>query len=69
MLSVLAVMTVSSQGNLRLNKALCVRWGIQRGDKVVVLKGDDTVTIQVQRGDAVILQLRDATLVRCGEAT
>ena len=63
MKSVIAVMTISTGGVLRLNMAFREYFGIRASDRLVVLK-DGVVTIQFQRGNRIILQLRDATIIR-----
>jgi formylmethanofuran dehydrogenase subunit D len=60
---VLANITISTGGVLRLSKDLMNQVGIQAGDKIVVMREDDNVTIQFQRNDAVLLRLSDAKIV------
>ena len=63
---VLANITISTGGVLRLNKDLMNQVGIQPGDKIVVMKESERpeVTIQFQRNDDIILRLSDAKIVK-----
>ncbi len=61
---VLANITVSTGGVLRLSKDLMNQMGIQPGDKIVVMREDDNVTIQFQRNDHILLRLSDAKIVK-----
>ena len=69
MKSVIAVITISTGDVLRLNMAFREYFGIRAGDRLVVLKEDGGVTIQFQRGNRIILQLRDARITRGGAVT
>ena len=64
MKSVIAVISISTGGVLRIGRAFLEYSGIRAGDKLVVLKDvkDGGVTIQIQRGNKIILQLRDAVV-------
>ncbi len=63
---VLANITISTGGVLRLNKDLMNQVGIQPGDKIVVMKESERpeITIQFQRNDDIILRLSDAKIVK-----
>ena len=61
---VLAIITVSTGCVLRLSKDLMKQIGIQPGDKIVVMREEDSVTIQFQRNDDIILRLSDAKIVK-----
>ena len=61
---VLANITVSTGGVLRLSKDLMNQMGIQPGDKIVVMREDDSVTIQFQRNGDILLRLADAKIVK-----
>jgi antitoxin component of MazEF toxin-antitoxin module len=61
---VLATISISTGGVMRLSKDLMNRVGLQPGDKIVVLREDDRVTIQFQRNDRILLRLADATIVK-----
>lgn len=64
MKAVLANITVSTGGVLRLSKDLMNHVGIHPGDKLVVMREDDSVTIQFQRNDDILLRLADAKIVK-----
>jgi hypothetical protein len=57
MLTVISVMSVSTEGVIRLSKNLIDRIGAEAGDKLVVLKENDKIIIQFQREDEVIFRL------------
>ena len=61
---VLANITISTGGVLRLSKDLMNQMGIQPGDKIVVMRENSSVTIQFQRNDHIILRLADAKIVK-----
>ena len=61
---VLANITISTGGVLRLSKDLMNQMGIQPGDKIVVMREDDSVTIQFQRNGDILLRLSDAKIVK-----
>jgi len=61
---VLANITISTGGVLRMSKDLMNQMGIQPGDKIVVMREDDSVTIQFQRNDHILLRLSDAKIVK-----
>ena len=63
MKAVIANITISTGGVLRLSKDLMNQVGIQPGDKLVVMREDDRVTIQFQRNDDILLRLADAQIV------
>jgi hypothetical protein len=57
MLTVISVMSVSTEGVIRLSKNLIDRIGTEFGDKLVVMKENDKIIIQFQREDEVIFRL------------
>jgi antitoxin component of MazEF toxin-antitoxin module len=57
MLTVISVMSVSTEGVIRLSKNLIDRIGTESGDKLVVMKENDKIIIQFQREDDVIFRL------------
>jgi hypothetical protein len=63
---VLANITISTGGVLRLNKDLMNQVGIEPGDKIVVMKENERpeITIQFQRNDDILLRLSDAKIVK-----
>jgi hypothetical protein len=63
---VLANITISTGGVLRLNKDLMNQVGILPGDKIVVMKENERpeITIQFQRNDDILLRLSDAKIVK-----
>ena len=61
---VLANIMISTGGVMRLSKDLMDRVGLQPGDKIVVMREDDHVTLQFQRNDHILLRLADATIVK-----
>ena len=61
---VLANITVSTGGVLRLSKDLMNQMGVQPGDKIVVMREDDSVTIQFQRNGHILLRLANAKIVK-----
>ena len=64
MKSVLANITISTGGVLRMSKNLINHVGVQSGDKIVVMREDDRVTIQFQRNDDILLRLSNAKIVK-----
>ena len=63
MKAVIANITISTGGVMRLSKDLMNHVGIHPGDKIVVMREDDRVTIQFQRNDNIRLRLADAKIV------
>ena len=64
MKAALANISISTGGVLRLSKDLMTQVGIHPGDKIVVMREDNRVTIQFQRDDRILLRLADATIVK-----
>ena len=64
MLSVLADMSVSTGGIIRLSKRLIEKIGVESGDRLVVLKDNpnNKIIIQFQRDDEVIFRLEGGKL-------
>ena len=62
MIAVMADISVSSGGILRLSKRLIERIGVKSGDRLVVLKENPSkkIIIQFQRDDDVIFRLEGA---------
>lgn len=56
MVVVLAIMSVSTGGVIRLTKRLVENLGLKSGDRLVILKEDDKIIIQFQRGDKIIFR-------------
>jgi hypothetical protein len=61
---VLANISISTGGVMRLSKDLMNHVGLQPGDRIVVMREDDHVTIQFQPNDHILLRLADATIVK-----
>ena len=53
MVALLAVMSVSTEGVIRLSKSLTEMLGVKSGDKLVVMEENDKIVIQFQRHDKV----------------
>jgi len=64
MLTVISVMSVSTEGVIRLSKNLIDRIGTESGDKLVVMKENDKIIIQFQREDDVIFRLEGKTVFK-----
>lgn len=64
MLTVISVMSVSTEGVIRLSKNLIDRIGTESGDKLVVMKENDTIIIQFQREEDVIFRLEGKTVFK-----
>jgi bifunctional DNA-binding transcriptional regulator/antitoxin component of YhaV-PrlF toxin-antitoxin module len=58
MVTVVAVMSVSTEGIIRLSKNLIERIGVKAGDRLVVMKENDEYIIQIQREDKVIFRFK-----------
>lgn len=66
MKAVIGDMTISNGGVLRLNKSLVESLGVKPGDRLIIMRdtGSSKITIQLQRGNEVILRLSDCEIVR-----
>jgi hypothetical protein len=63
---VIADMTVSTGGVLRLNKCIMEDYNIQAGDRIVMLQDvdDSTITLQIQRGTEILARIEGAVPVK-----
>jgi hypothetical protein len=59
---VIADMTVSTGGVLRLNKCIMEDYDIQAGDKIIMLQDveDSSITLQIQRGTEILARIEGA---------
>ena len=61
----MADMAVSSGGSLRLSKTLMEKTGVKPGDRLIIMQDTENpkITLQIQRGNKVILRLNNAELI------
>lgn len=59
---VIADMTVSTGGVLRLNKCIMEDYNIQAGDRIVMMQdvNDSSITLQIQRGTKILARIEGA---------
>ena len=59
---VIADMTVSTGGVLRLNKCIMEDYNIQPGDRIVMMQdvNDSSITLQIQRGTRILARIEGA---------
>jgi len=59
---VIADMTVSTGGVLRLNKCIMEDYNIQPGDRIVMMQdvNDSSITLQIQRGTEILARIEGA---------
>ncbi len=64
MKAVIGDMTISNGGILRLNKSLVESMEIKPGDRLIILQDTENskVSLQIQRGNAIIFLLDDAVV-------
>lgn len=63
---VIADMTVSTGGVLRLNKCIMEDYNIQAGDRIVMMQdvNDSTLTLQIQRGTEILARIEGAVPIK-----
>lgn len=63
---VIADMTVSTGGVLRLNKCIMEEYNIQAGDRIIMMQNveDSTITLQIQRGTEILARIEGAVPVQ-----
>ena len=63
---VIADMTVSTGGVLRLNKCIMEDYNIQPGDRIVMMQdvNDSSITLQIQRGTEILARIEGAVPIR-----
>jgi hypothetical protein len=63
---VIADMTVSTGGVLRLNKCIMEDYNIQAGDRIVMMQDveDSTITLQIQRGTEILARIEGAVPIQ-----
>lgn len=63
---VIADMTVSTGGVLRLNKCIMEDYNIQPGDRIVMMQdvNDSRITLQIQRGTEILARIEGAVPIR-----
>nr|MDO8132927.1 hypothetical protein [Candidatus Njordarchaeum guaymaensis] len=66
MKAVIGDMTISNGGILRLNESLVESLGVEPRDRLIIMQDTENskITIQLQRGNEVILRLSDCEIVR-----
>lgn len=66
MKAVIADMTVSTGGVLRLNKSLMHNYDIHPGDRIIMLQDTENskITLQIQREAKILLRLEGAELIQ-----
>jgi hypothetical protein len=67
---VIADMTVSTGGVLRLNKCIMEDYNIQAGDRIVMMQdvNDSSITLQIQRGTEILARIEGAVPVTLEES-
>jgi hypothetical protein len=63
---VIADMTVSKGGVLRLNKCIMEDYNIQAGDRIVMMQNvdDSSITLQIQRGTQILARIEGAVPIQ-----
>jgi hypothetical protein len=67
---VIADMTVSTGGVLRLNKCIMEDYNIKAGDRIVMMQdvNDSTITLQIQRGTEILARIEGAVPINLKES-
>jgi len=67
---VIADMTVSTGGVLRLNKCIMEDYNIQAGDRIVMMQdvNDSSITLQIQRGTKILARIEGAVPIKLKES-
>jgi hypothetical protein len=67
---VIADMTVSTGGVLRLNKCIMEDYNIQPGDRIVMMQdvNDSSITLQIQRGTEILARIEGALPIKFKES-
>ena len=67
---VIADMTVSTGGVLRLNKCIMEDYNIQAGDRIVMMQdvNDSSITLQIQRGTKILARIEGAVPIKFKKA-
>lgn len=58
MITVVSVMSISTEGVIRLSKKIMEAAGIKKGDTLAILKDGEELIIQIQRDTEIIWSLR-----------